>query len=85
MTTDHERTILREALTVLHDVGLPHVEWMLYAALAPRVVPRPALSDLQEALQVAEKNQWVIGITGKLGEKKWAITDAGEAVRREFK
>ncbi len=78
--------MIREALDVLHDVGgLPHVEWLLYAAVARRVVPRPSVSDFEEALAVAEKEKWVIGITGKLDEKKWAITDAGESARREMK
>ena len=83
--TEHRRTMIREALAVLHDVGRLHAEFMLYAAVARKVTSRPSVSDFEQALAEAEQNNWVIGITGKLEEKKWAITDDGEAARREMK
>lgn len=82
--TDHSRQIIRATLQVLHDVGLPHVQWLLYGAVASLVAPRPTLGDFESALGEAERQLWVIGITSKLGERKWAITDAGEIALREL-
>lgn len=83
--TEHRRSMIREALEVLHEVGRLHAEFLLYAAVARKVIPRPSVSDFEEALAEAEKLKWVIGVTAKLDEKKWAITDEGEAARREIK
>lgn len=79
--TDTQRKIIRQILEVLHD-GPLQVEWWLYGAVASRVQPAPTLSDFSDALKEAEKRNLIIGITDKMDERKWAISEAGEVLRR---
>jgi hypothetical protein len=83
--TQHQRQIIRAVLQVLADLsGGLFVEWQLFGAIAGRVNPMATMSDFEAALKEAEQLKWILGITGKLGERKWAITDLGEAARREL-
>ena len=45
------------------------------------------LSDFELALRYAEADprRWILGLRGKLDLMKWAITDSGEAARRELR
>ncbi len=71
-----------DALSQL-DGGLL-AEPLLHAAVQRKTTPAATLSDFEHGLRYCEAAKYVAGMDGKFGQRKWAITDAGELARREL-
>lgn len=71
-----------DALSQL-DGGLL-AEPLLHAAVQRKTTPAATLSDFEDRLRSCEAAKYVAGMDSKFGQRKWAITDAGELARREL-
>jgi hypothetical protein len=84
--TDRQQLILIRVLTELERMdGIPAVESIIQAGAGLNLQPRLMLAEFEEALRECESHQWSLGITGKLGNRKWVITDAGRAALLELR
>lgn len=81
----HPQQIIRAILAVLGELeGGLMAESLLHGEVALRTTPPATLSDFEQRLKYCEAQKWINGIDGRLGTRKWAITEQGEAVRRDL-
>jgi hypothetical protein len=81
----HAKQTIRAILTTLADLeGGLMAESLLHGAVSLITTPPVTLSDFEQRLKYCQAQKWVNGIDGRLGTRKWCITDEGEAARREI-
>lgn len=71
--------IVAQVLARLIDWDAPVNEAVLHAAIESRIHPRPLKSELDEAVALAERSDWVSGIRSGSKGVRWYVTDAGRA------
>ena len=72
--------ILLKLLEVLHSMPDGQcAEGVLKASVDLLIRPNSLVTEFQEALDVAEKNGWILGVRPTFGAVKWTLTDTGLA------
>jgi hypothetical protein len=81
----HAQQTVRAILAVLGELeGGLMAESLLHGEVALRTVPPVTLSDFEQRLKYCESQKWIAGMDGRLGTRKWFITQQGEAARRDL-
>jgi len=75
MSETQQRTI-RALLEALSDSS-SWAEPLLHGAVRLTTHPPATLADFETALKFAEEQHWVRGTTGRLGNRRWVISDDG--------
>lgn len=81
----HGQQIVRAILEVLGELeGGLMAEALLHGEVSLRTTPPATLSDFEQRLKYCQAQKWVQGLDGRLGTRKWAITELGESARRDL-